>query len=84
MSSMGSWEQDYRKYTIPTDVLGKVFPTELCGKVFSTDLGRKSSPKGDFGKIRTLVASAGVVSLSSEPETFIYHFLKPVSSFLAV
>ena len=63
--------QDYRKYTIPTDVLGKVFPTGLCGKVFPTDLGRKSSLKGDFGKIRTLVASAGFGSLSSEAETFI-------------
>ena len=51
-------KQDYRKYTIPTDVRGKVFPTDLCGKVFPMDLGGKSSPTVDLGKIRTLVAVA--------------------------
>jgi hypothetical protein len=34
--------QDYRKYTIPTDVSGKVFPTDLCGKSF---------PTGGLGKV---------------------------------
>jgi hypothetical protein len=47
--------QDYRKYTIPTDIRGNFFPTDLCGKVFPTDLGGKSSPTGDLGKIRTLL-----------------------------
>ena len=50
--------QDYRKYTIPTDVCGKVFPTDPCGKVIPTDLGGKSSPTGDLGKLRTLLAVA--------------------------
>ena len=52
--------QDYRKYTIPTDVCGKVFTTDLCGKVFSTDLGGRSSPTGDLGKIRTLVSEVNL------------------------
>ena len=34
--------QDYRKYTIPTGVRGKVFPTDLC---------RKSFPTGGLGNV---------------------------------
>jgi hypothetical protein len=50
--------QDYRKYTIPRDICGKVFPmtlcgkvfpTELCGKVFQTELYGKLSPR-DLGR----------------------------------
>ena len=41
--------QDYRKYTIPTDIRGKVFPRDLCGKVFPTDLCGKVSST-DLGK----------------------------------
>jgi hypothetical protein len=80
-------KQDYRRYTIPTDVRGKVFPTDLCGKVFPRDLGGKSSPTGDLGKIRTLVAVAFSSCLTflflfcfSELETKDY--LRPVSTFL--
>ena len=36
--------QDYRKYTIPTVIHGKVFPRDLRGKVFPTDLCGKVSP----------------------------------------
>ena len=60
--------QDYRKYTLPTDVGGKVFPMELCRKVFPMDLGGKSYPTGDLGKIRTLVA----VAISTYLTCFVY------------
>jgi hypothetical protein len=36
--------QDYRKYTIPTDIRGKVFPMDLCGKVFPMALCGKVFP----------------------------------------
>jgi hypothetical protein len=64
-----TWEQDYRKYTIPTSVRGKVFPTDLCGKVFPTDLHGKSSPTDDLGKIRTLLA----VAISSCLVSYLYN-----------
>ena len=41
--------QDYRKYTIPTDLYGKVFPTGFDGKSF---------PTGELGKIIILLAVA--------------------------
>ena len=45
--------QDYRKYTIPTDIHGKVFPMNISGKVFPMDLGGKSFPIGNLRKIKT-------------------------------
>ena len=48
--------QNYRKYTIPRDVRGKVFPTDLHGKVFPKTLGGKPPPMVDLGKIRKFVA----------------------------
>ena len=37
--------QDYREYTILTDIGGKVFLMDLCGKVFPTDLGGNLFPR---------------------------------------
>ena len=54
--------QDYRMYTMLSDVRGKFFPTELVGKPFHT----------------------GDIFLSSEPATFIQHFMKPASTLLVV
>ena len=42
--------QDYRKYTIPTDIRGKVFPMDVCGKVFPTDVCGKNFPTDVCGK----------------------------------
>jgi hypothetical protein len=46
-----SRSQDYRKYTIPTDIRGKVFPRDLCGKVFPTGLDGKVSPTDLVGNL---------------------------------
>ena len=43
--------QDYRKYTIPTDIRGKVFPKDLLGKVFPTEVCGKVFPKDLCGKV---------------------------------
>ena len=46
-----TWKQDYRKYTIPTDICGKVFPRDLCGNVFPRDLCGKVFPTDLCGKV---------------------------------